>query len=192
MIVDVRVALPDDWWPIPLASETAIRNSVTELIDRQVAPFGDDAVLDSVRAALLEQADVARANGAHLLALCRHRHGEIPIPASLVLRWIDAEPRPDHRPGDRLQELRDALVPDGSLDLARIPPGPVLRRVRTDRLDLPGTEESIESLVADYWLERPDDGGLVHLAFSSPVLRIRDAWLDLWDAIVSALRWVER
>ncbi len=46
-------------------------------------------------------------------------------------------------------------------------------------------------LVADYWIERPDKSGLIQLAFSSPIVPIRDAWLELWDAIVGALRWVE-
>jgi hypothetical protein len=50
-------------------------------------------------------------------------------------------------------------------------------------------EGNPESLVVDYWVQRPD-AGLVHLAFASPILPLRDALLDLFDAVAGALRWV--
>jgi hypothetical protein len=46
------------------------------------------------------------------------------------------------------------------------------------------------SLVADYWLERPDGAGLVQLAFATPMLLLRQPLLELFDAVAAAPRWV--
>lgn len=60
-----------------------------------------------------------------------------------------------------------------------------LRRVHERPAELTGAEPT-PSLVADYWLERPDGAGLVQLAFATPMLPL----LELFDAVAGALRWV--
>jgi hypothetical protein len=65
----------------------------------------------------------------------------------------------------------------------------VLRRVHEVPAELTGTEPT-PSLVADYWLERPDGAGLVQLAFATPMLPLRQPLLELFDTIAGALHWV--
>jgi hypothetical protein len=203
-VIDVRVTLPEHWWPIPLTDDRTMRAAVNELVEHEFRGFEGRPLLQSdLRRALISQADAARAAGGRLLALCRQWANGVPVPAALVVIWVDLPSKSHGEGADALLELRDRLHPDPdvplaaghALDLASVSPGRVLRNVRIDRAtvptpDLTGAESFVPALVADYWLERPDRSGFVQLAFSSPVVPIRDAWLELWDAIVSAMRWV--
>lgn len=203
-VTDVRVTLPEHWWPIPLTDEGEMRSALNGLLEHEFSGFADRPLLQSdLRRVLVSQADAARASGGRLLALCRQWANGVPVPAALVVIWVDLAAEPHGDRGDALLELRDRLHPNPedalpaghSLDLASVPPGRVLRNVRIDRATVPTVDPSdadghVPALVADYWLERPDRSGFVQLAFSSPILPIRDAWLELWDAIVSAMRWV--
>lgn len=197
-IVDVRVVLPDHWWRIPLKSAQARERSVDRLVERQFAGIDDQPQLRTdTRKQLLKHAeDVADVDG-HLLALSLLEIQGVPVPASLVLHWINMPAEPGAVPvgGELLLDLQGELQPAAEpepgfrLDLARVAAGSVLRRVYESTADLEGTEP-VPSLVADYWVERPDGTGLVYLTFSSPVVALRQALLDLFDAVVSALYWV--
>lgn len=199
-IVDVRVVLPDHWWRIPLQSAQARERSVDRLVERQFAGIDDQPQLRTdTRKQLLKHAeDVADVDG-QLLALSLLEIQGVPVPASLVLHWINMPAEPGAIPGDGelILDLQGALQPAADtepapgfrLDLARVGAGSVLRRVYDSTADLEGSEP-IPSLVADYWVERPDGTGLVYLTFSSPLVALRQALLDLFDAVVSALYWV--
>lgn len=206
-VTDVRLFLPETWWAIPLTDGEAMRAAVRKLVHRQFTGIEDHPVMQSdLRRALLAQANEAAANGGRLLALNQQVVDGLPVPASLVLTWIDLPPTPDALPGEMLMDLKDRLHPDPdrvlpaghSLDLGKLPPGDALRRVHlqdspigapTDPLAAK-KKDAVRSLLADYWLERPDLSGMVHLAFSSPIVPLREVWLELWDAVVGALRWV--
>lgn len=189
-VIDVIVTLPDDWWVIPLIDSAARDASIDVLIDRQFAGITGQLLLRSeMVSALRAQATRAAENSGRLLALSRQHVGGIPIAASLVVSWIDLTTAE----GSPLVELRDGLLPDPSLplppgeaiDSTRLPIGPVLRRVHTTE-----AEHAVQSLVVDYWLERPDRTGLAHFAFGTPMLPVREQMLELFDAVVSAVRWV--
>lgn len=197
LVVDVRLTLPDGWWIIPLADEEGRHRSIAALVARQFTGIEDRPLIQSgLRTTLRAQAEAAnQAQGSRLLAISLAQPEGVPMPASLVLSWLDL-PGPAER-GRVLMDLQERLHPDltkplpagCSLDLARVPPGHVLRRVHLQRHESAGSAP-IPSLVADYWLERPDGGGVVHLAFGTPLVPIREQMLELFDAIVSALRWV--
>jgi hypothetical protein len=190
-VVDVRVALPADWWVIPLLDPPERRHAEQALVARQTKGRpDDDPVRDALTEALIAQTGAAAAAGARLLALSLQHAEGIPIPASLVVHWWEDLPNTD---GSLLNDLDDDLRPEPgteplgfSLDLAKLPSGRALRRVTVEHAT---TEGNPESLLVDYWVERPD-GGLVHLAFASPILPLRDALLSLFDAVAGALRWV--
>lgn len=192
-VVDVRVALPADWWVVPLTNPGERQHAERALLDRQLAgrPEGDP-LRTELAAALSSQTSAAAATGARLLALSLQQAAGVPIPASLVLHWLDELPRAEA--GELLAELEDELQPEPgteapgfSLDLALLPSGRALRRVRVEG----SSEATPESLVADYWIERPD-GGLVHLAFATPVLPLREALVNLFDSVAGGLRWIRR
>lgn len=197
-VIDVQVALPEDWWVIPLLDAEERDRSVRALLDRQFAGRADLPLLRmELRRELTAQVEGAAAAQGRLLAISLQHVDGVPVPAALVLHWVDL-PRPaEPGPGALLLELQDGLrtpvgvQPDAgsSLDLGRLPAGPVLRRVHERVAHLDGAEP-VPSLVADYWVERPDGAGVVQLAFSTPVLPLREAMLELFDAIAGALRWV--
>ncbi|MGH3831269.1 MAG: hypothetical protein ACRDRS_12625 [Pseudonocardiaceae bacterium] len=196
-VVDVRVVLPDHWWAIPLQPPEARARSVERLVERQFAGVDDQPLLraDTCRQ-LLAQAETAAASDGRLLALSLQRVADVPVPASLVVHWIDVPADPDSTPGDGslLVCLQAAFEPETgapgfTLDLGKMAAGTVLRRVHELPAELPGAEPT-PSLVADYWLERPDGAGLVQLAFATPMLPLRQPLLELFDAVAGALRWV--
>lgn len=197
-VVDVRVVLPDQWWAIPLQPSQQRERSVTALVERQFAGVDDQPLLrEDTRRQLLLQANRAAISDARMLALSLQRVDGVPIPASLVVHWIDMPRDPQASPGDGTQLLavRDKLEPRGerapgfTLDIGALEAGAVLRRVHEQPAELDGVEPT-PSLVADYWLERPDGTGVVQLAFGTPLADLREPLLGLFDAIVGALRWV--
>lgn len=199
-VVDVRVVLPDHWWVIPLQPPEARTRSVERLVERQFAGVDDQPLLRAdTRRQLLAQAEAAAGSEGRLMALSLQRVADVPVPASLVVHWIDVAPELDSSPGDGslLLGLRKAFEPAAgaprepgfALDLGKMAVGTVLRRVHELPAELTGAEP-MPSLVADYWLERPDGAGLVQLAFATPMLPLRRPLLELFDAVAGALRWV--
>lgn len=195
---DVGLVLPHDWWVIPLRPAASRRRSVERLVRRQFTGIDDQPLLraDTARV-LLEQADRAASADAQLLALSLLEVAGVPVPASLVVHHLDVPSAPDGvDEHDLLVDLEERLRPEeGSppapgfaLDRARVSSGPVLRRVHEQRADLEGAEPH-PSLVADYWIERPDRSGAVLLAFATPMVALRAGMLELFDAIADALHW---
>lgn len=200
-IIDVQVVLPDHWWAIPLQPAQARERSVDALVARQFRGTDNQPLLRvDTRRQLLAQAQDAADSDARLLALSLLAVAGVPVPASLVVHWIDLPQIPGVRPGDgtplvdlqhELQPAPGAELPAGyQLDLGRMPAGTVLRRVHDRLAGLVADEASVPSLVADYWLERPDGRGLVQLAFATPMVGLRQSLLELFDAIAGAVRWV--
>ncbi len=199
-VVDVRVVLPDHWWVVPLQPPEARQRSVDNLVERQFAGIDDQPLLraDTCRQ-LLAEAETAATSDARLLALSLLQIAGAPVPASLVVHWIDVSTDPANTSGDgglllglqaELEPVPGAAPEHGfSLDLATVAAGKVLRRVYERDAELEGAEP-VPSLVADYWLERPDGSGLVQLAFATPMVPLREAMLELFDAIAAALHWV--
>lgn len=194
------MVLPEHWWRIPLHSAQARERSVDRLVERQFAGIDDQPLLRAdARKQLLAQARSAADSGGHLLALCLLELQGVPVPASLVVHWIDVPADPGSTPGDgslllglqaELQPASGAAAEPGvALDLARVAAGTVLRRVYEALGEL-NDAEPVPSMVADYWLERPDGSGLVQLAFATPMMSFRTPMLELFDAIASALYWV--
>lgn len=199
-VVDARVVLPDHWWSIPLQPAGARERSVRALADRQFAGIDNQPQLHAdLRKQLLAQAETAAESDGALLALSLLEVAGIPVSASLVLHWIDVPADPEAVPGDgslllalqaELAPASDAAAEPGfRLDLGRIEAGTVLRRVYESHAEFESTEP-VPSLVADYWLERPDGAGLVQLAFATPMAPLRESMLELFDTIASTLRWV--
>jgi hypothetical protein len=90
--------------------------------------------------------------------------------------------------GHAADDLAAPAGPDDELLGARVPGGHVVRRVRETRagtdLAAPGTV----TLSVDYWL-RGDAPHVGVLAFSTPLVGLRDGVLPLFDAVVASARW---
>lgn len=192
----LELALPDSWVLIPLHDERLLHNTVARMIRRQFAGLDDQPLLraDTERA-LLGAAEDARNAGGVLLAISLLRAGPLPIPASLVIHLVVPEILPDTaKPGILLDSVAAALTEDhGSgdtaVDMARIPAGPVLRRIRDTDGERATIADTTPTVRADYWLEDPDGRSITLLTFSTPLVTHRNAMLDLFDAVVATTSW---
>lgn len=182
---------------IPLRDPVERTQAVTDLIKHQFYGIEDRPLLKAdARRTLLAQADQAAKAGARLLALSVAPYAGVPVPASLLVHWIDVPQ--DESGSGLLQELQDSMTPPAgtalpageSLDIGRMPPGPALRHVHNTAGKLEEGSDPAPSLGANYWIERPDGTGLVQLAFATPLVELRESMLGLFDAIVETLRWI--
>ena len=184
----VGVILPGDWWTIPLADGDARRRAVTAVVDRRFGHADANAGLKrQVRDALLASADRAAESGGWLMALMLAQAGPVPLPATLTAYRL-AGSFADAEGLRKVQEsLASSLPAGGLLDAGEGPFGVVLRTVRERRgLVEPGGQD-VPVLVCEYWSDPADGQGLASLFFSTPLVELRDGFIDLFNAIAGTL-----
>ncbi|MGN8244380.1 hypothetical protein ACTHAM_001283 [Cellulomonas soli] len=185
----LTLLVPASWWVIPLGTGDALRRSVGALVDEQVGRRDQDAPLRaSLRTQLTGAAEQAAAAGGTLMAISLMTVDGVPVPATMVVYRVPGLTLDE--PG--LQALVDGLTADGearpdSLDVAAGQFGPVVRRLarRAGDVDLGASE--ITMMVVDYWLDAGDGGHVVQLTFSSPMVQVAAALLDLFDTVASSV-----
>ncbi|MDM8084498.1 hypothetical protein QUV83_06970 [Cellulomonas cellasea] len=184
----MTLLVPASWWVIALGDDVGLRRSVADLVDEQVGRRDQDAALRAaLRARLTASAAQAAAAGGTLMAISLMTVEGVPVPATMTTYRVPGLTLDDAG----LSTLVDALassdaVPD-ALDIAPGQFGPVVRRVcrRAGDDDLGATE--ITMLVVDYWLDAGDGGPVVQLTFSSPMVQVAAALLDLFDTVASSV-----
>ena len=188
-IDSLGILLPASWWTIDLRDETARTRSVAALVERQIGRADIQATVRAdIRRELGQAAEQAAAAGGRVMAVSLMRADRMPLAATLTAYRV---PGTDLT-GTGLTELEGALRDSAqgseiTIDLADGPRGPVLRRVsqRPGPVDLGA--ERLSMLIVDYWLDPEDGLGLMLLTFSSPLVEVRDAWLELFDTIVASV-----
>jgi hypothetical protein len=188
---DVAIVLPDDWWVVPLWPEETRRRSVRRLVDRQFQGVDDQPVLRrDVARKLQSAADEAAAHAGRWMAVSLQRAGGVPVPASLVVSWLDLGP--GHGDGHLADLTAELTGQDNRVDVssATLSCGRVVRRVRSGNPADPDlTAEEVEPVLADYWLEFPSGDGIAQLTFSTPLAVLREPLIELFDAVVATARW---
>lgn len=183
----IGLALPADWWVVPLADEAARGRAIADLVERQVGAGESTASLRrELRALLGAAARRAAAHGGWCTAFMLHA-GPHPLPATLTAYRTRGSLR-DERDVASVQEgIVSAVDPaSGSVEVTEGPFGTVLRAVRHRTGAWHGSGE-VPLLAVDHWTDPADGHGLVHLAFRTPVLGLQDAWLDLADTVAATL-----
>jgi len=177
--------LPSSWWSIDLRDEAARHRSVAQLVEAQLGRADVDAALRrDLRTRLSRATDDASAAGGRMMAISLMRVEGVPVPATVTVYRV---------PGALDEEglaLLDGVLRDGdheSLDAATGPTGTVVRRVRRRPGDPELGAESIEQLLVDYWVDPQDGYGLVSLVFSSPLVQIAPALLELFDTVATSV-----
>lgn len=185
----VGLVLPADWWLVPLGDPVARRRAV----DRLVTSRTDLPALlrRQLRTALTVQTARAASRGGWLVAFMLGSAGGVPLPLTLTASrapgsWADEQGR---------ARTRTALVAQvgpadggGRLEAGSGPFGLVLRTVRERPGALPGAPRAtVPLLLVEHWTDPGDGHGLVRLTASTPLLALRDACLDLCDAVASTL-----
>ncbi len=211
----VAVVLPADWHVVDLRSDAARHTGVVALVDRQV-PRRDDlaTVRRTVRRDVEDSSRRAAQAGGLFSAYMMTAIGPVALPAvltayrvpgsfaqqddldafaaTLALR-VAGQPAEPGAAGEGTVgkgpvdegTADEGTVREGTVDVGDGALGPVLRATttRAARAD----DGAADLVRCDYWTDPADGDGLLLLSFSTPVVTLRDAFLDLFDAVAGSL-----
>jgi hypothetical protein len=180
--------LPDDWWTIPLTDDDARRRAVSAVVNHRFGHGDANAGLKrQVRGELLSSADRAARAGGWVMAMMLAQAGPMPLPATLTAYRLPGS-FADTEGLRKVQEPLTASVQvGGRLDAGQGPFGMVLRAVRERSGPVERGGPGVSVLVCEYWSDPADGQGLANLVFSTPLVALRDGFLDLFDAIAGTL-----
>lgn len=182
----VGVVLPADWHVVDLVDDASRHAGVAALVDRQL-PRRDDlaAVRRRLRWEVEEQSRRAAQAGGRFSAYMLDAVGPVPLPAVLTAYRTPGALRTDADLRTLAATLTGRLGPGGTVDAGDGPLGPVLRCVALR--PAPDDEDRPDLLVCEYWSDPEDGDGLLLLSFSTPLVPLRDAVLDLFDTIAGSV-----
>ena len=121
------------------------------------------------------------------MALLLAQTGPVPLPATLTAYRL-AGSFADAEGLRKVQEsLADSLPAGGRLDAGEGPFGMVLRTVRERRGPVELGGQDVPVLACEYWSDPADEQDLVSLVFSTPLVELRDGFIDLFNAIAGTL-----
>ncbi len=204
----VGVVVPADWWLLPLGDDAGTHRAVAAMVEHRYGRGDELAGLRrQVRVQVLASARRAVASGGRLMGFMLTRVGELPLPATMTAyRLPGSMATPDDVAALRAGLAEHADLTGGRVDAGEGPFGPVLRGVRerapaahTPAAHAPadyapagagpaGAERAGgHVLLCDYWTDPQDGEGLVNLSFSTPLVALRDGWVELFDAIAGTL-----
>ncbi|MFI6661726.1 hypothetical protein ACIBL8_40115 [Streptomyces sp. NPDC050523] len=195
---DYQLMLPNGWFRIDLEPARRER-SVDALVKRQFSGVDDAPQMrQTLRRELLKQATEAFDEGGIELYISLQQAGALTIPASLLISLLSPRDRGAAMPS--IKDMAKALDAEGtsgrSVSLVEITAGRALK-VRTDPEGSPSRpttdedEYALPSVVVDYQLCIPRSEMHLLLTFSTPLVQIADAMVELFDAIAGSLAWKE-
>ncbi|MER6532665.1 hypothetical protein ABT215_02350 [Streptomyces sp900105755] len=195
---DYRLLLPDGWFRVRIDPEGR-EGSVDALVDRQFVGVDNAPHLKrQLRDELLAQATAAYRDGGIELYLSLQQAGPLTIPASLLITLLRPEPgTAQPHPAELAGRLSADMAADATvLELAA---GTAVRVRRAT--GQPGTpapagapgsvDEALPSVTVDYQLPVPGTTAHLLLTFSTPLLQIADAMVELFDAVAGSLTWLD-
>ncbi|AZP23469.1 hypothetical protein EJC51_28310 [Streptomyces aquilus] len=195
---DYRLLLPEGWFRVNIDPEQR-EASVSALVNRQFEGT-DNAphIKRQLREELLAQATAAFNAGGLELYLSLQQAGPLTIPASLLITLL-----PPTSGGKALTAesiaARLSADSDVAVSVVELSAGTAVRTRRMmgqpDRSAPPGVpgtpDEALPSVTLDYQLPVPATGAHLLLTFSTPLVQIADAMVELFDAVAASLRWTE-
>ncbi|MEU4166002.1 hypothetical protein AB0F46_03830 [Streptomyces sp. NPDC026665] len=199
---DYQLLLPDGWFRIELEPERR-RQSADALVNRQFNGVDNEPRLRRLlQQELLERATNAFDQGGLELYISLQRAGTLTIPASLLITLIPPIRLRERFPS--LRELAAELEAEGderrTISLVEFGAGTAMKvRVDSDASDVrapmanASRENEIDplpSVTVDYQLGVPRSDMSLLLTFSTPLVQIGDAMVELFDAVAGSLRWI--
>ncbi|MFF7606293.1 hypothetical protein [Streptomyces parvulus] len=195
---DYRLLMPEGWFRLDIDPERRER-SVDALVNRRFEGT-DNAphIKRQLRQDLLAQAAAAFREGGVELYLSLQQAGPLTIPASLLITFLPASSSAG-TPG--LEDIATSLASDrqGEAEVVQLAAGAAVRVRRTTGgpdqeppAGLPGkAEESLPSVTLDYQVPVPATRAHLLMTFSTPLVQIADAMVELFDAVAGSLTWVD-
>jgi hypothetical protein len=196
---DYQLLLPDGWFRIDLGPQQRER-SVDVLVNRQFSGTDDAPHLRRLlRKELFERATSAFDAGGIELYISLQRAGALTIPASLIVTLV-----PPRHPGSKSPSLHDLAESLGAesgkgreVSVVELAAGSAVR-VRVDpEAETTGAKPeaddyALPSVTVDYQLRIPRSDLQLLLTFSTPLIQIADAMVELFDAVAGSLVWKDQ
>lgn len=191
----VEFLLPGTWRYVPLADPVASKRVIARMTEEAVGRSDERATLRAeVRAQYATAADRARKAGGEAMWICSEITDGVPLPCSITAYRPPLATRRTESIDDQRAALHELLgsPADGVLE-ADLASGdrPAVRRaelIRGPSGDGPDAPE-IETLECDYWIIQPDGRELFLLSFACGLVPLADQLTQLFDLIVTTLRW---
>lgn len=197
---DYQLLLPEGWFRVHIAPERR-EQSVDALVERQFKGIDDAPQIKAqVRQEMIGQATKAFEEGGIELYLSLQQAGPFTVPASLLVA-LGLPPRGGRLPS--LNNLADGLAAEGKdsrkVSVVELAAGPALRvreeydpardgaAVKAET----GTDYALPSVTLDYQVQIPRAEAILLLTFSTPLVQIADAMVDLFDAVAGSLTWTD-
>lgn len=180
--------LPPDWFVLDLRDDILLGRQIHGLVLRQVGRREEDATTRArLRRQLHDTAEQAiRVGGVHLALSLMDVTG-IPVPASLTTYHLDTAVT-------TLAGILDGAAHEGRVvEVVDGPLGEMARCVGVFRSDpAPSRPDDDASgaapqVRADYWIDAGPGHGITLLAFSSPLVDLADAMVELFESVVSTV-----
>lgn len=195
---DIEFLLPGRWSFIPLAHPEATKRVIAQLAEDTIGRSDEHARLRAeLRARFTIITDKARGGGGQQLWLGEELAPGVPFPASITAFWPALAIRRQDDPEDAeavAAAIRELLGPaqEGAEEAALTVGGrAALRRAIVTRGPVtadPDAQE-VETVEVDYWIVRPDGRRMLVLSCTCGMPLLRDRLVELFDVIVSTLRW---
>ncbi|MFD8811177.1 hypothetical protein ACFV23_06750 [Streptomyces sp. NPDC059627] len=195
---DYRLLLPDGWFRVRIDPQGRER-SIDALVDRKFEGVDNAPHLKrQLRDELLAQAIAAYRDGGIELYLSLQQAGPLTIPASLLITLVRPAPGtalPD--PTELTRRLSADM--DAETTVVELAAGTAVRVRRVTGqpntpppAGAPGrADEVLPSVTVDYQLPVPGTAAQLLLTFSTPLLQIADAMVELFDAVAGSLTWLD-
>ncbi|MCU1474137.1 hypothetical protein [Amnibacterium sp.] len=192
---DIEFVLPGSWRFVPVADESAAKRAIGRITEQTVGRADERARLRAdIRARFTAAADRARGAGGEAMWICDEITPGVPLPASIVLYRPALTVRHEESAEHRRTALHELLAePRSDVAESDLVSGgqPAVRRAET--VSGPATDEPnapvVETVECDYWIVQPDGRGVLLLVFACGMPLLRDKLIELFDLIVTTLRW---
>jgi hypothetical protein len=180
--VAATIVVPEDWWRITLHPDERRRSSVRTLIAQQFRGLDDQPrAKRDLELELQGAADDAAEHYGVMMYLSQQTVSGLPVPISLVVRQLPPEI-------GSMDNLHEEFSGTDVIDIADLPAGKCLRRLRDVKPAREGYDDAPPSHTVDYWLDVPT-GGTLQLTYASPLVMVAEALTELFDAITSTVTW---
>ncbi|WP_405817421.1 hypothetical protein OG241_23060 [Streptomyces sp. NBC_01390] len=197
---DYQLLLPEGWFRVHIDLERR-EKSVDALVERQFKGIDNAPQIKAqLRRELLAQATSAFDEGGIELYLSLQQAGPFTVPASLLVA-LGLPPQGGRLPA--LDDIAGRLAAEGTesreVSVVELAAGPALR-VRDEydparaRPPVPKETEAdyaLPSVTLDYQVQIPRAQAILLLTFSTPLIQIADAMVDLFDAVAGSLSWTD-
>ncbi|MDX3747854.1 hypothetical protein [Streptomyces sp. AK08-02] len=197
---DYQLLLPEGWFRVHITPERR-EQSVDALVERQFKGIDNAPQIKAqARQELIGQATRAFDEGGIELYLSLQQAGPLTVPASLLVA-LGLPPQGGRLPA--LHDIADRLAAEGKdsreVSVVELAAGPALR-IREeydparDRPPVAADKEAeyaLPSVTLDYQVQVPRAEAILLLTFSTPLIQIADAMVDLFDAVAGSLSWTD-